>query len=303
MKLSCKLHFRFFFLILLLLAFISVSAQDEDERVVSVESSLVVLNAKITDRSGRHVSGLRKEQFSVFEDGIQQRIDFFQSEETPFAAVILLDTSGSMGTNVSLARSAAIKFLEGIRETDSVSIYRFDSKIKLVQDFSNSRDVSEKIFDLRSEGMTALNDAVFTAAQELSKRSEKRRAIIVLSDGADTMSGRSADKALREALAANAVIFTVDMAASGERTSAVLANRAVLRNFAERSGGTFVETPGGARLREAFTGFVEELGVQYTLGYEPANMKKDGKWRSIELRVARPNLTIKTRKGYTAATN
>ncbi|MDM7924256.1 MAG: VWA domain-containing protein, partial [Pyrinomonadaceae bacterium] len=234
---------------------------------------------------------------------IQQKTDFFQSEETPFAAVVLLDTSRSMGANVSLARAAAIKFLEGIRETDSVSIYRFDSKIKLVQDFSNSRDVSEKIFDLRSEGMTALNDAVFTAAQELSKRSEKRRAIIVLSDGADTMSGRSADKALREALAANAVIFTVDMAASGERTSAVLANRAVLRNFAERSGGTFVETPGGARLREAFTGFVEELGVQYTLGYEPANMKKDGKWRSIELRVARPNLTIKTRKGYTAATN
>lgn len=277
-----------------------VRAQDDDN-VVSVESSLVVLNAKITDRSGRHVPGLTKSQFSIFEDGTKQEIEFFQAEETPFAAVILLDTSGSMGENINLARSAAIRFLDGIRPTDAVAIYRFDSKVKLVQDFSNSRDVTDKIFDLKSDGMTVLNDAVFLAAQELSKRPEKRRAIIVLSDGADTMSGRSADRALKEALAVNAVIYTVDMGPSSQTSTATLSNRSVLKNFAAKSGGTFVSSPGGVALREAFASVVEDLGIQYTLGYQPRNDTKDGKWRSVELRVARPNLSIRTRQGYTAA--
>src|SRR5688500_16047901 len=105
------------------------------------------MNATIVDRNGSHVSGLKKEQFSIFEDGIQQQIDVFEAEETPFAAVILLDSSGSMEERVSLARAAAIRFLDGLRMTDSAAIYRFDSKVVLVQDFSNSRDVTEKIFD------------------------------------------------------------------------------------------------------------------------------------------------------------
>jgi VWFA-related protein len=77
-------------------------------------------------------------------------------------------------------------------------------------------------------------------------------------------------------------------------------NQGPLKNLAEKSGGTFVSTPGGAAMREAFEKIVEELGTQYTLGYSPLNTKKDGKWRAIELRVAKPNLTIRTRKGYNA---
>ena len=170
----------------------SIFAQDDDD-VVTVDSSIVVINATITDASGSHVSGLRQEQFSIFENGVEQQIDSFAAAETPFAAVILLDTSGSMEQRVSLARSAAIKFLDGLREADSAEIYRFDSKVVLVQKFSNSRDVSERLFDLKADGMTALNDAIFQAAKDLGDRPEKRRAIIVLSDGMDTFSGRSAE--------------------------------------------------------------------------------------------------------------
>ncbi len=288
-------------LFLILLSITPLFTQDaSDDEVISVDSSIVILNATIKDRNGRHVAGLKEQQFKVFEAGVEQPIGFFSAEETPFAAVILLDTSGSMGQNVSLARAAAIKFLDGLRETDSVAIYRFDSKVQMVQDFSNSRDVSHKIFDLRSDGMTVLNDAIFKAAEILSERSEKRRAIIVLSDGADTMSGRSADRALKAAMAAGAVIYTVDMSSTSTPSSNGQQNKAALKNFAERSGGTFVAAPGGVAMREAFVSIVEELGVQYTIGYHPLNDKKDGKWRPIELRVARPSLTIRTRKGYTA---
>src|SRR5687767_4747233 len=166
-------------LLLLFVASISAVSQDDDE-IVKVDSSVVVLNATIVDGNGRHVPGLKQNQFTILENSVEQDIHFFAAEETPFAAVILLDTSGSMEQRVSLARSAAIRFLDGLRETDNTEIYRFDSKVSLVQKFSNSRDVSDKLFDLKSEGMTALNDAVFQAAQDLATRPEKRRAIIVL---------------------------------------------------------------------------------------------------------------------------
>ena len=122
----------------------------------------------------------------------------------------------------------------------------------------------------------------------------------MLSDGADNKSGRSADKALKAALAENVTIYTVDMSAANTGGRERIQSQGALKNFAEKSGGYFTATPGGAAMREAFKNVVEELGVQYTIGYQPLNTKKDGKWRSIELRVARPNLNIRTRKGYNA---
>jgi len=289
------------FSILIFFCFLSIVVAQNDDEIINVDSSVVVLNATITDVNGKPTTGLKQTQFKVFEDGQEQKVDFFEAEKTPFAAVILIDTSGSMEGSVSMARSAAINFLDGLRADDMTAIYNFDSRIALVQDFSNSRDVSEKVFDLKAAGMTILNDAIYKAALELSKRSEKRKAIIVLSDGADTKSGRSADKALKAAIAANSTIYTIDMSSINMGGKDRFQSQAALKNFAEKSGGIFVPAPGGVAMREAFKNIVEELGVQYTLGYQPTNVKKDGKWRAIEIRVAKPNLTIRTRKGYHAA--
>lgn len=279
---------------------IHANAQDDDE-TIKIEYSLVVLNATITNTAGKPVSGLKESQFKVLEDGVEQKLDLFEADKTPFAAVILLDTSGSMEQRVSLARSAAILFLDGLRVDDVAAIYNFDSKVSLVQDFSNSRDITDRIFNLKAYGTTVLNDAIYKAAEELSKRKEKRRAIIVLSDGADTRSERSSEKALKAAIAANATIYTIDMSAVDTGGKDRAQNQSALKNFAEKSGGLFIPTPGGLAMREAFKNIVEELGVQYTLGYQSTNQKKDGKWRAIELRVAKPNLIIRTRKGYNAA--
>ncbi len=290
----------------LLLAFLVLifhqenSAQDDDP-VIRVESSSVMLNAYVFDSASKAVGGLRQEQFTVLENGVKQNISYFSAADTPFAAVILIDTSGSMQSRISMARAAAINFLDGLRESDSVAIYRFASKVDLVQEFSGSRDVSESLFDIKADGMTALHDAISKAAQELKKRDERRRAIIVISDGADTISGSSADKALKAAMSADALIYTVDMSAIETGGKERMQNQGVLRNFAEKSGGKFIAAPGGASLRQAFKGIVEELGLQYTIGYEPIDQQKDGKWRAIELKVSRPNLTIRTRKGYTAS--
>ena len=296
---------NFFFAAIFSLLFLSSHAlpQADDDEIIKIDSSLVLINATITDAAGKPSIGLKQTQFKILEDGVEQEISVFETQETPFAAVILLDTSGSMEERVSLARSAAINFLDGLRVDDSVAIYNFDTKVSLVQDFSNSRDITEKVFDLKATGYTALNDAIFEAAQELEKRSEKRKAIIVLSDGADTKSSRSADKALKAANAANATIYTVDMSSISTGGTGRMQSQGALKNFAEKTGGIFIPTPGGTAMRQAFSNIVKELGVQYTLGYQSTNPKKDGKWRAIELKVLRPNLNIRARKGYNAPKN
>lgn len=282
---------------------VPVAAQ-EDEEAFNINSNLVVLNAAVVDDKGVPLLGLKQKNFKIFEDGIEQKIEFFEAEETPFAAVILIDTSGSMEPRISMARSAAINFLDGIRTDDMTAIYNFDSEVKLVQDFTQSRDIAEVAYDLKARGMTAVNDAIYKAAQELAKRPEKRKAIVVLSDGQDNMSKYSSGKALKAAIAASATIYTVDMSSPGNGGSAAMNQRILsigsLKNFAEKSGGKFISTPGGAGLRDAFKSIVQEMGNQYTLGYQPTNTAHDGKYRAIELKVTKPNAQVRTRKGYNA---
>jgi Ca-activated chloride channel homolog len=292
--------FPLFSLLFCLLFTVAAFAQKDDDEIIKVDSSLVVVNATVTDAKGKPFPGLKQPNFKLFVDGAPQEIVSFSTEETPFAAVILIDTSGSMEQRVVLARSAAMQFLDGLRVDDVTAIYNFDSKISLVQEFSNSRDIHEGVYDLKAYGMTVLNDAIYKAAQQLAGRPEKRRAIIVLSDGADTRSGRSADKALKTALEANAVIYTVDMSSIDTGGRDRMQNQGALKNFAEKSGGRFIPTPGGLALREAFKNIVAELGTQYTLAFQPPESKNDGKWHAIDIQTNKPELTVRARKGYNA---
>jgi Ca-activated chloride channel family protein len=273
----------------------------QDDDIVRVETDLVVLNVVATNGAGGYVHGLERANFKIYEDGQEQQITNFSREETPFAAALLLDVSGSMEGRVSMARSAAIHFLDGLRADDTAAVYSFHHKVELVQDFSPSRDLSPIAYDLKAKGETVLNDAIARAAQDLSKRPEKRRAIVVLSDGVDTLSRVSKDKALASALAVNATLYTVDMSdpTVGAQKSASAAG--VLREFASKSGGRFVPTPGGKALRDAFGEIVEELSNQYTIGYRPSNRANDGRWRTIEVKVEKPDVKARTRRGYRLA--
>ncbi len=275
--------------------------ENQDEDVVRVSTDLVVLNATVLDKSGRFVSGLKGADFQVFEDGQQQKISNFSAEETPFAAAILLDISGSMDSRLTLARSAAIRFLEDMRDEDVASVYSFSTRVEQWGDFSSERDLPAKVFALHAKTQTALNDAVLRAADDLAKRPEKRRAIVVLSDGGENSSRASSDKALDHALQSGATIYGVNMSEEGPTRDVVGA--AILRNLAEKSGGRYIATPGGQALRDAFGAIAAELGHQYTLAYRPLNRQHDGRWRAISVKVSRDDVTLRTRKGYKAPRN
>jgi Ca-activated chloride channel family protein len=278
--------------------------QAQDDEVVRVNTDLVVINVTVTDTTGQYVRGLRKADFKVYEDGKEVSPDLittFSMQEAPFASVVLLDTSGSMESRLSLGRSAAIRFLDGLREEDVAAVFRFDTKVERVQDFSGGRDLAPMAYGIRAKGMTTLNDAIVEATRVLVNRTEQRKAIIVLSDGMDTYSKSSAAKALESALAIGASIYAVDMSSTDGTPSRNFQSAMVLKNFAEKTGGRFVATPGGPALRDAFASIAEELGHQYSIAFRPLNPARDGKWRTLEVKLERPDLSVRTRRGYRAA--
>jgi Ca-activated chloride channel homolog len=290
-----------FLLALLLIASLATLAQDDD--VIRTTTENVVLNITVTDKSGQYVKGLKASDFKVYEDGVEvkpEAVTSFSLHESPYAAVVLLDSSGSMESRFTLARSAAIRFLDGLREEDVAAVYRFDSKVERVQEFTGGRDLAPMAYGIRAKGMTSLNDAVVEASRTLAERTEHRKAIVILSDGMDTFSKATNDKAVESALAIGASIYAVDMSDLQVGGSAARSGAPQLRDFAEKTGGRFVATPGGQALRDAFAGIAEELGHQYTIAYRPLNRTRDGKWRKLEVKLNREDLTVRTRKGYRA---
>ena len=292
---------RFLSLLVILIVTTSVAVAQDDEDVIRTSTDNVVLNVTVTDKSGQYVKGLKRGDFKLYIDGVEvdpNTIAGFSFQEAPYAAVLLLDSSGSMEERFSLARSAAIRFLDGLRPEDVTAVYRFDSKVERVQDFSGVRDLAPTAYAIRANGMTTLNDAIVKAAEVLASRSEHRKAIVILSDGMDTKSSASSDKAVERALAVGASIYAVDMSQMDVAGSRNQSGAASLKSFAEKTGGRFVATPGGPALRDAFTGIADELGHQYTLSYRPTDAHRDGKWHTIEVKVNREEAKVRTRKGF-----
>lgn len=297
-------------LTILVLSFVTLSAQDPgpvpgqnppkqrpDEQTLEVETSLVVVNVTIRDRNHQYVPGLARRDFTILEDRVQQQILSFEDEINPFAGVILLDASGSMENKLSLVRAACASFVDRLGEGDSFAIYSFgDSKVRLLQDFTEIRDIPDAVWDLRAKGMTTLYDAIVTASRALASRPERRRAIMIVSDGADTQSKATLDQAIRSAVEAQVIVYAVDL--SDGAANPANSGAGVLKSLTTKTGGRFFTSPGGSRLREAFDQTIDELRHQYTLTYSPANDRKDGRWRTIEVRIDRPHLDIRTREGY-----
>ncbi|HET9532778.1 MAG TPA: VWA domain-containing protein [Blastocatellia bacterium] len=299
----------------LLLALITASAQEKKQRpaerpqeeAVRLHSDLVVLNVTVTDQAGQYVHGLTSRDFSILEDGAAQSVSLFTAEEAPFAATILIDMSGSMGYKFGLVRSAAATFIEQIRDNDQVAVYGFNNKIHLFQDFSNSRDISDYIWDAEARDSTRLYDCMDAAIDALAAREERRRAVLLISDGWDSSSSKaSLDSVMKKALAAGITIYAVDLIDNSElmgsasHIALLRRGRSDMQEFASQSGGQYIHSPQGDRLEQAFTNIVEELRNQYTLSYYSTNDKRDGRWRKLGVGLSRQGLSARTRKGYFA---
>lgn len=279
-------------------------APDDDSAQFELHTEIVLVNIVVnhgTDFAG----GLTANDFQVFEDGQPQEITFFGAEETPFAAAILLDTSGSMENKLRLARVAAARFVDRTSPRDSIALYLFGSDIRKIQDFTpGGRDLSDGVWDTTPKGITKMYDGITQAVDALATRPEQRRAILLLSDGADFGSAASYDSVWKKALAAGVTVYTVDVAPIGGTSTLgnaeQLQARGILRGLAERSGGRSFVSKGGQELNDAFSKIIDEISHQYTIGYYPANSARDGTYRKIHVTTSRPNLKLRAKDGYQA---
>lgn len=299
-------RFRALSLALVLAVFPAALAQvrDQDDKAdFELRADTVLVNVVVTQGS-KFANGLTVADFALKEDGAQQTLDNLFAEDTPFAAAILLDTSGSMEEKLRLARVAAARFMDRARPEDRVAVYLFGSDVKRLEDFTpGGRDLDDALWNTSADGITKLYDCVGMAADALAKRGEARRAILLISDGADYGSSANYDGALKRALAAGATVYAIDIASIGGgvavKTEEIQA-RGVLKRFADQTGGRYFASKGGSDLNEAFSQIVDELGHQYTLAYSPTNTKRDGSWRKISVTCARAGVKVRARDGYQA---
>jgi Ca-activated chloride channel family protein len=281
-------------------------AADQDD-TVRLHSDLVVLTVTVTGAAGQYAHGLKEKDFTVFEDGALQTVHSFFSEESPFAAAILMDMSASMESKFGLVRAAAASFVDQIRADDQVAVYGFNNKVRLFQEFTNVRDISEYVWEAEAEGNTRLYDCMSEAIDALSRREEKRRAILLISDGWDSSSQKASfGSVMKKAHTAGVTVYSIDLidnnmlTGSTQQVLFLRRGRKEMQDLADQTGGRYIHSPQGDKLEEGFVNIVEELRNQYTLTYYSTNQKRDGRWRKLSVATGRQGLATRTRRGYFA---
>jgi Ca-activated chloride channel family protein len=289
----------FLLLFILINSLSSPSLSFPQDEVIKIETNLVIVNATVTDNSGKTILNLKPTDFILEEDGKAQEISIFKAEMTPFAAALLIDSSGSMKNKISRARVAAAQFAENMRVDDVTSVYSFSDKVKNLQEFSSSQEISPDVWDLEAEGETRLYDAMYDALQALGLRQELRRAIIVISDGGDTKSKHLEKEVLELALKNSTNVYAIDISdPQDSKSSEQMISSGLLKNFAEKTGGQYVKTPGGKQLSEKLLEISKELRTQYTIGFYPEKNALGRKHR-LSLKVpSRPNIQVRARQSY-----
>jgi len=273
---------------------------------------LVSLNVSVTDGTARYVTDLTQESFQVFEDGVKQDVTFFNKTNLPIALALLLDTSASMENKLPTAQEAAIGFAKKLRPQDLAEVIDFDSRVVVLQAFTNSgAELETAIRKTSAGGSTSLYNAVYIALKDLKKVVAKntedirRQAIIVLSDGEDTSSLLPFEEVLDLAKRSETAIYSIGLRAGenpGTTTKGFKEAEFVLRQFAQETGGRSFFPNQLADLAGVYGQIADELSSQYTIGYTSRNPKRDGTWRRVVVRVDRPNLTARTKLGYFAPT-
>jgi Ca-activated chloride channel family protein len=273
---------------------------------------LVSLNVTVSDPTGRYVTDLDQPDFNVFEDGVKQEVTFFNRSNLPIALALLLDTSASMDSKLSTAQEAAIGFARRIRSQDLGEVIDFDSRVVVLQNFTNNvSDMEQAIRKTAAGGSTSLYNAIYIALKDLKKAVAKnsdeirRQAIIVLSDGEDTSSLLPFDEVLDLAKRSETAIYGIGLRTSegpGSGSKVFKEAEFVLRQLSTETGGRAFFPNQASDLANIYGQIADELSSQYTVGYTSRNQKRDGSWRRVVVRINRPSLTARTKQGYFAPT-
>jgi len=287
---------------------------------ITSTTGLVHLVATVMDRRREFVTDLEQSDFKVLEDGTQQEIRYFgRDTDLPLRIGILLDTSNSIRPRLEFEKEAANDFLQHVirRNKDQAFLMTFDNEPEVIQDFTGDLSLlTDAIRKQRAGGGTALDDAIYRAAEKLSNpplpkgpNPEVRRVLVVISDGDDNLSDHALSEAVEAAIRAEAAIYCVStntdwLAIDGDkpRKMHIEGGDKVLEEFADQSGGRVFYPYKVDDLAQSFVDIGTELRSQYFIAYSPSNPQSTGKYRKIEVQTDRKGLNVRTRKGYYATT-
>lgn len=261
----------------------------------------VPIYATVVDSNGRLVPDLQREDFSILDNGKPAEITLFSNESQPFTAVVMLDTSASMTANLKLLNRAAEQFLLRLLPVDRAQVGAFNDKIQLSGTFTNDRDeLIAALDDLYFGNPTRLNDAI-AASLDALQGIEGRRVVLVFTDGEDTASRTSFRTVIERARDEEVMVYAIGLESEYFNGTRLVRSRPTrdLRRIAEETGGGYFELRRTADLAPTFTRVAQELRSQYLLGFTPVTL--DDKVHQLELKLARPGLTVRARRSYLAS--
>jgi Ca-activated chloride channel family protein len=267
---------------------------------------LVSLSVTVTD-GAKYVTGLDQEAFDVYEDGARQAITFFSRVQQPIALAILLDTSNSMEEKLSTAQEAATGFVRRMRKDDAIEIIEFNNQVRIPQPFTNDVIALERAIQQTSvNGSTSLYNAIYVSLKELKAERARtaaemrRQAIVVLSDGDDTSSLVEYEEVLNLAKRSETAIYAIGLRQPEIGRPKFKEAEFVMRQLSQETGGRVFFPTSVAELSKIYEQISEELASQYSIAYSSKNPMRNGVWRRIDVRINKPGLTARARRGYYA---
>jgi len=280
-------------------------AQTPDPNRIILDVFRVNFLYTVSDKKGRFVINLNKDDFEVFEEKKPQNIlEFIAESNLPLRLGILIDSSNSVRDRFKFQQEAAVEFVNSVirPKEDRAIVVSFDNQVELRADLTGDIDkLSNTIRDMRAGGGTALFDAVYYACKDKLMQDQPlfkfRRAMVILSDGDDTQSVRTREQAIEMALKADVVIYTI----STNITRIESEGDKILKHMSERTGGMTFFPFKASDLSQSFENIANELRSQYNILYRPDPIKTDGQWHPVQIRIkGRKDLIVRSRPGYYA---
>jgi VWFA-related protein len=276
--------------------------QDQSIDTIRVQVNEVNLIFTVTDKKGKFITGLKRENFGLLDDGRPPVavLHFTQQTNLPLRVGIMLDTSSSIRQRFQFEQDSAIAFLlQILHQNDRAFVEGFDIQTDLAQDFTNNVDLlNEGIRKLRPGGGTALFDALYKTCRDqmltLKETGAVRRALILVSDGDDNYSRVEESDAIKMCQRADTIVYSISTNISPSKDK----GDDILKAISEATGGQAFYP---IKLEDVAVGFrnvEEELRSQYHLVYRPANLKMDGSFRTIYLQAVDPRYKVRAQKGY-----
>jgi len=292
-----------------LLGAAAVAAEDRFSRdrgqTISVNVDLVLVTAYVFDSAGRMVSGLEQENFRIWEDKVEQKVEYFSSEDTPMSIGLIFDATGSMSDKISAARDAAARFLKIGNPEDEYFLVTFSQRPELTEGFTSdiSRLQNHMIFT-PAKGLTPLFDAVYLGLETLKTAKHKRKALLLITDGEDNHSRYSFSDIKEFVKEQDVQIFAIGIVNPSGELAPYQSGRAIIEELTQISGGLAFFPDSVSELEDICYKIALQLSNQYVLGYHSTNEAKDGKWRKIRLKITPPkgasNLSVHGKSGYYA---